>query len=72
MEMDLTSKLPDITAPALVVFGQQDATVRISDGHLVDEHVPDSRLVLIDQCGHFPHYEQPTTYLAALETFLTG
>jgi pimeloyl-ACP methyl ester carboxylesterase len=70
MDLDLTPHLPNITVPTLVIFGQQDATVRVSDGHLVNEHVPNSQLVLIDKCGHFPHYEHPAQYLAALEAFL--
>ena len=68
--LDLTVHLPKITAPTLAIFGAQDATVPVSDGHLVDAHVPNSRLVLIDKCGHFPHYEHPEEYLQALETFL--
>lgn len=68
--LDLTPHLPKVTAPTLAIFGAQDATVPVSDGHLVDAHVPNSRLVLIDKCGHFPHYEHPEVYLQALESFL--
>ncbi|MBN1564428.1 MAG: alpha/beta hydrolase [Anaerolineae bacterium] len=69
--LDLTPHLPHITAPTLAIFGAQDGTVPVSDGHLVDQHVPDSELVLIENCGHFPMYEHTTTYLAALTQFLT-
>jgi len=68
--LDLTPHLPHITAPTLAIFGAQDGTVPLSDGHLVKELVPNSWLVLIDQCGHFPHYEHPAEYLQALELFL--
>jgi pimeloyl-ACP methyl ester carboxylesterase len=68
--LDLTSHLPRITAPTLAICGQQDAVVRLSDGHLIEQHVPNGRLVVIDQCGHFPMYEQPAQYLVAVRTFL--
>jgi pimeloyl-ACP methyl ester carboxylesterase len=69
-DLDLTAHLPRISAPTLAIFGRQDAVVLLSDGHLVDQHVPDSRLVLIDHCGHFPMYERPRQYLEALRGFL--
>lgn len=68
--LNLTSQLGRITAPTLVIFGQQDAVVPVSDGRLVQQHVPNSRLVLIDDCGHYPMYEKPAQYLAAVRTFL--
>jgi pimeloyl-ACP methyl ester carboxylesterase len=68
--LDLTSALGQITAPTLAIFGQQDAVVPVSDGYLVQERVSHSRLVLIDECGHFPMYEKPQSYLEAVQTFL--
>ncbi len=68
--LNLTAYLAKITAPTLAIFGQHDGTVPVSDGHLVDQYVPDSRLVLIDRCGHFPMYEQTAQYLDALGAFL--
>jgi pimeloyl-ACP methyl ester carboxylesterase len=68
--LNLTAHLPKVTATTLTIFGQQDGTVPISDGYLVEQHVPDSRLVLIDQCGHFPMYEQTEQYLDTLRVFL--
>jgi pimeloyl-ACP methyl ester carboxylesterase len=68
--LDLTSALSQITAPTLAIFGQQDAVVPVSDGYLVQEHVSNGRLVLIEECGHFPMYEKPEPYLEAVQTFL--
>lgn len=68
--LDLTPHLSKITAPTLVIFGKQDNVVYVSDGHLADQHIPNSQLVLIHQCGHFPMYEQTEQYLIALREFL--
>jgi pimeloyl-ACP methyl ester carboxylesterase len=69
--LDLTEHLSKITCPTLVIFGQQDAIVPVNDGHLVEQHVPDSHLVLIDRCGHFPMYERTQQYLDTVRAFLT-
>jgi pimeloyl-ACP methyl ester carboxylesterase len=68
--LNLTAHLPRVVAPTLVIFGKQDGTVPVSDGHLIEEHIAGSHLVLLDQCGHFPMYEQPRQYLGALQVFL--
>lgn len=68
--LDLTCRLKQITAPTLAIFGKQDGTVYVNDGRLVEQGVPNSQLVLIDQCGHFPMYEKPEAYLKALREFL--
>jgi pimeloyl-ACP methyl ester carboxylesterase len=68
--MDLNPYLAKIMAPTLTIFGQQDAVVPVRDGHLAQARIPDSRLVLIDECGHFPMYEKTAQYLAALRRFL--
>jgi len=68
--LDLRPYLVKITAPTLTIFGRQDAVVPLSDGYLAQEHIPNSQLVLIDRCGHFPMYERTEEYLAALRDFL--
>jgi len=68
--LNLTSQLAKIASPTLAIAGQQDAVVPISDSHLIKQHVPDSRLVLIDECGHFPMYEKTQQYIEALRAFL--
>ena len=68
--LNLEPELAKIEAPTLVIFGKEDGTVPVNDGHLVEQYVMDSRLVLIDECGHFPMYEKPSAYLEALRTFL--
>lgn len=68
--LDLTPHLLNIQAPTLVIFGAEDAVVRVSDGHLAAEKIPNSQLVLFEQCGHFPMYEKEADYLTAVRGFL--
>jgi abhydrolase domain-containing protein 6 len=70
--LDLTAQLGRITAPTLAIFGRQDGVVRLTDGPLVAQQVPNGRLVLIDECGHFPMYEKTEQYLEVVQTFLSA
>lgn len=67
---DLTPLLKDISAPALVIFGKQDGTVPTEQAYIFKEKYPGARLVVIDNCGHFPMYEKFEEYIAPLEMFL--
>ena len=68
--LDLTPHLPKIQARTLVIFGAEDNVVPVTDGHLVDTLVADSRLHLFEQCGHFPMYECEDRYIGVLCDFL--
>lgn len=68
--LNLTSYLTKIASPTLAIAGQQDAVVPVSDSHLIKQYVPDSRLALIDECGHFPMYEKTQQYIEASRAFL--
>ena len=70
--LNLTSQLAKIASPTLAIAGQQDAVVSISDSLLIKQLVPGSRLVLIDECGHFPMYEKTQQYIEALRAFLVA
>ena len=67
---DLTSSLANITAPTLVIFGNQDGTVPVSQAHVFKENLPAIQLELIDECGHFPMYEKFDEYIKPLQGFL--
>jgi pimeloyl-ACP methyl ester carboxylesterase len=68
--LNLTPHLATLTVPSLVIFGRQDHIVPLSEGLLIQQHVPHSRLVVLDQCGHFPMYEQAQCYLDTVCGFL--
>lgn len=67
---DLTDSLPQITAPTLTIFGKQDDVVPIEAGQIAETQIPNHQMVWLDECGHFPMYEQTEHYLDALRAFL--
>ena len=69
---NLLPYLKHVQAPTLVLFGQQDGVVPVTQGRLAAQHIPQAQLALIDQCGHYPMYEQPERYLAHLNAFLAA
>jgi pimeloyl-ACP methyl ester carboxylesterase len=68
--LKLNGHLGQIVAPTLTMFGRQDAVVPVSDGYIAEQEIVNSRLVLFDECGHFPMYEKTAQYMAELRKFL--
>jgi pimeloyl-ACP methyl ester carboxylesterase len=68
---NLLPYLKHIQAPTLVIFGKQDGVVPVEQGRLAARHIPQAQLVLIDQCGHYPMYEQWEQYVESLKAFLS-
>lgn len=59
-----------ITAPTLLIWGQDD---RVMPSHFAQAYlkqIPDARLVIIPDAGHSPHLQQPTRFIEELYLFL--
>ena len=57
-ERGLAKRLHRITAPTLIVWGAQDAVVPARYASLFADHIAQSRIQIIDNCGHIPQLEQ--------------
>ena len=69
-KINLTSRLREIKAPALVIVGDQDPGTPPSMAREIHENLPGSELVVIPQAAHLSNLEQPETFNTALERFL--
>jgi pimeloyl-ACP methyl ester carboxylesterase len=67
---DLTSRLPDIRVPTLVVHGACDRVVPLETGRRLAESIPGARLVVIPDAGHVSNQERPREFNAAVSEFL--
>lgn len=66
----IVQKLPNITAPTLVIWGQQDRIIPIAHAHVAAKNLPNAKQpLLIDQCGHYPHLEHPAQFNRAVLDF---
>ena len=66
------SRLPQITAPTLVIHGESDRLVPPGNGKLIAERIPGAKLVLIPNAGHIFPTDQPEAAHHAVLEFLSG
>lgn len=66
---DLTELIPNINVPTLLVWGEKDDAVPLSDGQLMEKLIKDSGLVVFDGCGHFAFLEQGGRFCRILDSF---
>ena len=69
---DYTPELAAIRAPVLLIHGRYDRMVAFEVSLAILNHVADSRLVLLNNCGHWPPFEKPAEYAAHVLGFLKG
>ena len=53
-------------APTLVVWGAKDAIIPVQQAYDAHAALPGSRLEIFDDCGHFPHCEEPERFVDVL------
>lgn len=68
----LDNRVKSIKQPTLVVWGRQDGLTLLADGERFKKEIPNSTLLVIDECGHVPQFEKAAEFNVALLKFLTG
>jgi len=63
-EPPLIQRLPQIKAPALIVWGDQDRVLHVSSAELVKASLKQAELVIVKGCGHMPLMEQTRAWTA--------
>ena len=66
---DRLDALRDVTAPTLVIVGEQDAPFMTHSENMA-KTAPNARLAVIPDAGHSPQFESPDAWFAALTGFL--
>ena len=70
LAFDAYDRLPQIACPTLVITGKDDALVAWQNSHLLAEHIPGARLVVLEPAGHCFWLEQPQQSRDAMVEFL--
>lgn len=70
MREDQTELLSQITLPALIVVGREDAVTPLQDSEKMHHEIDGSRLEIIENAGHVSNLEQPEQFNHALLSFL--
>lgn len=68
---DFTSELKNVSAPALLVWGEHDAYVRRAAQKRLLEVIPGARLLAYEGTGHALHWEEPARFANDLVTFVS-
>ena len=66
----VADRLWEIRQPVLIVWGEQDRIIPLSQGIALQETIPGSRLEVLADCGHLPYLEKPSGLTAWIEAFL--
>jgi pimeloyl-ACP methyl ester carboxylesterase len=66
---DLTADLPRIKTETLLIWGEKDRAVPISYGKRIYKLIKNSRMVTIENAGHFPHLQNPAMFVYFIKLF---
>ncbi len=67
---DLTCHMPQIKAPTLLIYGENDTATPVEDAKKIEALIPDAGLCVIQGAGHFSFIDRPYEVYAILHSFL--
>jgi proline-specific peptidase len=70
--LDLRPSLPRIKVPSLVLVGRHDFITNVAMAREMVKHIPDARLEIFENSGHFALIEEPEKFNRVVKQFLIG
>lgn len=70
ISQDMQATATHINAPTLLIYGREDDSTPVKYGQLFKDAIPNSRLEVIENGGHFIHQEQAKKIAGLVENFL--
>ena len=67
---DLTSCLPSISCPTLLIWGENDTATPLEHAKIMEKLIPDAGLVVLKNAGHYSFLDQSYTFGRVLDSFL--
>lgn len=68
---DLTTQLKTLQLPVLLIHGENDI-VPLSTAQATQAAIPESQLVVLKDCDHFPYIEQPGAFFNDMQAFINA
>lgn len=65
-----SEKIKSIPTPTLIIWGEEDQLIDVSNAYLFKKDIQGSELVIIPKTGHVPMEENPSAFLTALNKFI--
>ena len=69
---NMLDRLPEISAPSLVIAGELDAETPVAYSRILADGLPDTELVVLDGIGHLAVSEAPHTFNRIVRRFLAS
>lgn len=69
---DLREYLPNVYAPTLLIWGENDTETPITDAYIMEKEIPNAGLVKIPNGSHYVFLENPQYINKIIHTFLGG
>lgn len=70
VNQDLRKHLPDISAPTLLIWGENDTATPLSDGQLMEKLIPDAGLVCFKGASHYSFLDNPGQFKTIIRNFI--
>lgn len=70
LAVDHTSRLGEICAPALILWGERDHLLPREEQEWMAAEIPAATLEVYPDTGHLPHWERPEWFVRDLERFI--
>lgn len=66
------AEIAAVTAPTLILWGDEDRLIPVEAGRWLDRTMPNSEIVVYQGIGHLPHEEAPEATLKAVRAWLAN
>lgn len=67
---DVKWLMPQIKAPVLLVWGENDTATPVSNGQLMEKLMLDAGLVVLKNAGHFAYLDKYNEFIIIISNFL--
>ena len=69
-QFPIEQDLGKVNARALIIWGAEDALIPLAAGRTMNSLIKDSKLVIIEKCGHIPEEEMPERVFEEMMNFI--
>jgi 2-hydroxymuconate-semialdehyde hydrolase len=63
---DIVPELPNLSMPVTLLWGQHDPYTTPYWGHQLEEHIPNAKLTVLPDCGHYSMLDNPDLFAQEL------
>ena len=70
MAFDVRDKLSGVNMPTLVLVGRYDIVMGLDEARAIAEGIPNAQLVVFDNSGHYPFFEENYLFTQWVRSFL--